>query len=258
MQKPLGGGQDCEEHSVNGQNKLQRHNGADDAWIHPDRAFLNDWVRSSLGLDASPKLSYQGAPVCEMTDSSGCRKPLLYTLELAAQHADRSWAPKGWTSKGSALEVDPTWAKRSKLAKEFGIKKIHFVPVEDGVLECGTPSSEDVELGEYLGLITSELKASSHVLMDCTLNGCGEQSVRTKRQMRRTISMDSLDQFMKGTMTAIAPIGATYSILWRVQNGVFVVAEEYTTEARKKALRQVRGDDKTFSSESVAIFASRQ
>ena len=45
-------------------------------------------------------------------------------------------------------------------------------------------------------------------------------------------------------------IGATYCILWKQQGDRWVVAKDYTTEARRKAMRKVRGDDKLFASES--------
>ena len=50
-----------------------------------------------------------------------------------------------------------TLVRVSELAKEFGIKKIHFVPVDGGVLEYGTPSSEEVVLLELLGLTVSQM-----------------------------------------------------------------------------------------------------
>ena len=46
---------------------------------------------------------------------------------------------------------------------------------------------------------------------------------------------------------------ATYSILWQEQAGVFRATGEYTIEARKRARRRVRGDDKTFASESAKL-----
>jgi hypothetical protein len=51
---------------------------------------------------------------------------------------------------------------RRELAKEFGIKKIHFVPLPDGkgVVEYGTPSNEDVQLPELVELSTMALDAA--------------------------------------------------------------------------------------------------
>ena len=48
--------------------------------------------------------------------------------------------------------------KRYPLIKEFGIKKIHMIPMGDGsVLEYGTPSGEEVALLECLGLLVQEM-----------------------------------------------------------------------------------------------------
>ena len=45
-------------------------------------------------------------------------------------------------------------------------------------------------------------------------------------------------------------MGATYCILWQKKGDEFVVVQDYTTEARRKAMRRVRGDDKLFATES--------
>ncbi len=47
---------------------------------------------------------------------------------------------------------------------------------------------------------------------------------------------------------------AVYTLLWKKDaKGVFFVQDQYTLESRKKALRRVRGDDRTFASESAKI-----
>lgn len=48
---------------------------------------------------------------------------------------------------------------------------------------------------------------------------------------------------------------AVYSLLWQREGGVgpYRVAGQYTTSSRKRALRAVRGDDKTFASESAKL-----
>jgi len=48
---------------------------------------------------------------------------------------------------------------------------------------------------------------------------------------------------------------AVYSLLWQRKDGVgpFRVVGQYTTSSRKRALRAVRGDDKTFASESSQL-----
>jgi len=48
----------------------------------------------------------------------------------------------------------------------------------------------------------------------------------------------------------MAELGATYSLHWVRRGNVFVVDKDFTTEARKKAMRQVRRDDKLFATES--------
>ena len=45
-------------------------------------------------------------------------------------------------------------------------------------------------------------------------------------------------------------MGATYCLLWKKRDGVFVVEKDYTTAARKQAMRKIRGDDKLFATES--------
>jgi len=49
---------------------------------------------------------------------------------------------------------------RASLAEEFGIKKIHFVPVPGGVLEYGTPSGEEVVLINLMGSLIPEMLRS--------------------------------------------------------------------------------------------------
>ena len=94
-------------------------------------------------------------------------------------------------------QEDTSKMVRKTLAREFGLQKIHFVPLKDGsVFEYGTPSS----------------------------------SVQK-------------DAFMR-------ELGATYAIHWVREGDAFVVDKDYTTEARKRALKQTRRDDKTFASES--------
>ena len=104
------------------------------------------------------------APTSESADSAEKGElalPLMASLDLAAAHvADAGLEPNGMTG---SLEMDPVWVKRSKLAHEFGIRKMHFVPVAGGVLECGTPSTEDMVLQEYLGLMTSEMLGGSQI-----------------------------------------------------------------------------------------------
>jgi hypothetical protein len=64
-----------------------------------------------------------------------------------------------------------------------------------------------------------------------------------KKQEVATVSKQSIVENMQ-------QIGATYCLVWTLQDDKFVVATDFTTEARKKAMRQVRGDDKLFATES--------
>ena len=122
---------------------------------------------------------------------------------------------------------------RRNLAQEFGIKKVHFVPLPDGsVIEYGTPSSEDVQLAELVELSAMALSAAP---LD---------DIRSRAQAAQTLTA-SVTQAHKTPSQCQA-----YSILWVRKGNTFVVAKEFTTEARKEALRKLRRDDKTFSSES--------
>ena len=54
------------------------------------------------------------------------------------------------------------------------------------------------------------------------------------------------------TQKYMKEMGATYAIVWEERaDGRFHVAGDFTTQERRKALKKIRGDDKTFSSESV-------
>mmetsp|Transcript_89204 Transcript_89204/g.144509 ORF Transcript_89204/g.144509 Transcript_89204/m.144509 type:complete len:423 (+) Transcript_89204:3-1271(+) len=52
---------------------------------------------------------------------------------------------------------------------------------------------------------------------------------------------------------AFENLGASYSIFWQLQGNEFKAIADYTTESRRKALQQVRGDDKSFASESRKV-----
>merc|ERR1712048_337629 len=48
---------------------------------------------------------------------------------------------QAFTTKEEVSVVDTSQLARAELAKQFGIKEIHFIPVEGGVLEFGTPNT---------------------------------------------------------------------------------------------------------------------
>ena len=46
---------------------------------------------------------------------------------------------------------------------------------------------------------------------------------------------------------------ASYTIMWKNKGNVYTAVGHYTAEARRRALRRVRGDDKSFASESAKL-----
>jgi hypothetical protein len=103
--------------------------------------FLGDTIVWNMPWNSIPdsvspnNVAEDEAPTSESAD--GAEKgelalPLMASLDLAAAHvADVGLEPNGMTG---SLEMDPVWVKRSKLAHEFGIRKMHFVPVAGAVL----------------------------------------------------------------------------------------------------------------------------
>ena len=104
--------------------------------------------------------------------------------------------------------------KRKDLAAQYGVEQCAFVPMEGGVMEYGTSDGE------------------------CTANW---------EEMPVCPTMPK-DEMRKG----FENLGASYCLFWQNQDGNYKVVAEHTTEARKIALKQVRGDDKTFGSASKA------
>jgi len=151
--------------------------------------------------------------------------------ELAGKGFDKSFAEE---SKPFALSVDgegpvakcyksnePVFIgdvstssmKRKDLAATYGINQVAFVPMEGGVMEFGTSNGPN----------TADWKE----LPKCP--------TMPKVEMRK----------------GFENLGASYCLFWQNRNMEYSVVAEYTTEARKQALKESRGDDKTFASESM-------
>jgi hypothetical protein len=112
---------------------------------------------------------------------------------------------------------------RRDLAKEFGIKKIHFVPLPDGsVIEYGTPNAEDVTMSELVEVTSMALAGASFA----TKEGRNEAA----RSLQQSVAISH------------APLSGcqAYSLLWVPKGDKFVAAREFTTDARKEALFKVR------------------
>ena len=198
-------------------------------------------------------------------------------------------------TKTETVITDFSNMNRRELAKEFGIKKIHFVPLPDGsVVEYGTPSDEDVQLPELVELSTMALDAAklsfhSHAQASASLTvslaksrfisqggkASEETAARTdslgfpespdKPQTRDDSAVSWTDSLVSAlqyarSMAPGLPRSSSlrdiegcqaYSILWTRKGDKFVAKREFTTQARKEALRKARHDDKTFSSESM-------
>ena len=110
---------------------------------------------------------------------------------------------------------------RSDLAEKYQIGQIALVPFQDGVLEFGTS----------LGSETATWPGSFEQIPTAPTLPTDE--------MRRAYEL----------------YGASYTMFWRLaaDKKEYIVVAEHVTDARKAALKQVRGDGKTFCSESRAF-----
>jgi len=104
--------------------------------------------------------------------------------------------------------------KRKDLALKYGIAQVAFTPMEGGVIEYGTSDGPST--------------ANWETLPDCP--------VMPKSDMRK----------------GFENLGASYGLFWQKKGDVFEVVADYTTESRRLALAKIRGDDKTFATESRA------
>jgi len=101
--------------------------------------------------------------------------------------------------------------ERKDIAKEYGIISMGFIPCGGGVLEIGT--SQGSETASWTSLPI------------------------------RSMPVQALQ-------TAFASLGAKYVMLWEAQDGYFSVAADFVAASEVKTRRTLRGDDKTFCSES--------
>jgi hypothetical protein len=231
--------------------------------------------------------------------------------------------------------------KRAKLAKEFGIAKVHLVPVEGGVLEYGTPAQDYLYgdlmkaslkmrcdtsgagyamywketfgkftiAGSYLtparklaliaqGKTMSFAEASYGVKLDA--NGGGPvatvyksqeplyfQNVAESNMKRKELAGEygitsacfvpvaggvmeygiadgasTIWTCMEDARTAIMPKaemkrafenGATHAIFWRKDGNEYVSGASYVIPERVRTLKATRGDDKTYTTESLKM-----
>jgi len=110
---------------------------------------------------------------------------------------------------------------RADMAKKYRIAQIAFVPFEDGVMEFGT--SDSSETTTWPNDFTKIPKAP----------------VFPKDEVRNAYEL----------------IGASYTMFWSLSASrkEYTIKANHVTTARRAALKQVRGDDKTFCSESTAF-----
>merc|ERR1719247_3934229 len=109
-------------------------------------------------------------------------------------------------------DVSTSSLKRKDLAMKYGIQQISWVPMEGGVMEFGTSK----------GPCTADWDA----LPNCP--------TMPKAEIRK----------------GFENLGASYCLFWQNKNMQYSVVAKYTTITRKEALKQSRGDDKTFATES--------
>jgi hypothetical protein len=116
-------------------------------------------------------------------------------------------------------DVATSQMKRKALAAKYGIGQVAWVPMEGGVMEFGTSVGDST--------------ATWDELPKCP--------TMPKEEMRK----------------GLENLGASYCLFWQNKNMEFRVVADYTTESRKEALAQYRGDDKTFAAESRKIMLVR-
>merc|ERR1712183_716022 len=106
--------------------------------------------------------------------------------------------------------------KRGELAVEYGIKSICLVPTTGGVIEYGTSDGQ------------------------CTADWTGIKDAR-KAIMPKAELQHAFDT------------GATHAIFWWQKSDNFEVGASYVLPERVRALKSKRGDDKTYTSESLSL-----
>lgn len=103
--------------------------------------------------------------------------------------------------------------KRGGLAKEYGIKSICLVPVPGGVMEYGTS----------VGPCTAEWTCMEDA----------RKAIMPKAELEKAFTA-----------------GATHVIFWHKVGNEYVVGASYLTPERESALKALRGDDRSYTSES--------
>merc|ERR1711862_125025 len=103
--------------------------------------------------------------------------------------------------------------KRGNVAKDYGIESICFVAVPGGVLEYGAS----------VGPCTAHWTCMEDA----------RKAIMPKEELQKAFDW-----------------GATHVIFWHKEGDEYSVGASYVIPEREAALRQVRGDDKTYTSES--------
>jgi len=79
----------------------------------------------------------------------------------------------------------------------------------------------------------------------------GDGQVGNAMKQAQSAGADEVGTCQVATQKYMKEMGATYAIVWEERDdGKFHVKSDFTTPERRKALKKIRGDDKTFSSES--------
>jgi len=121
--------------------------------------------------------------------------------------------------------------KRWPIIKEFGIKKIHMIPMEDGsVLEYGTPSGEEVALLELLGLLVQEMLLIRTLVSKSGLWKLFTVSLETLSVLRLIAATEGPLKVMSGIRKAVS---ASFE-------SVLVLERKLAEEARKGVAVKIR------------------
>jgi hypothetical protein len=78
------------------------------------------------------------------------------------------------------------------------------------------------------------------------------QTPRDEKGHRVESDAERLDRWRKQARF-MEQIGAVYGLLWQRQGDVFVATKDFTSDARRKAMKLVRNDDTSFAKESQKV-----
>merc|ERR1719277_2959062 len=95
-------------------------------------------------------------------------------------------------TKKEVTIVDASTMKRAAIAKEFGIKRVHFIPTECGVLEYGTPSNT---------FLSSNALAAS-LKMRCDTSGAGYALYWKETEGKAVVAGDYVTPARKAALEA--------------------------------------------------------